>query len=364
MKVRRRPTRRAFLVGGAGVLLIAMASTAQAAWLFVLGAFVVGLVLASVLAPRRAHATHVQVRHAPTTTVGEHLDVVVEAQNRRRRPMPAQRLRYECAGLAPCEVLIEGVPSGGRVSVRVPVLATTRGRWSAGDIVSTNGAPFGFLSVRRTATVSEPLEVWPVLYPAAPPRPRAPRGATSRQPVAVAAAGTGEDLHAVREYRHGDPIRLVHWRTSARAGRLVVREMERPVEGALLAVLGGSAGPAYEESVVAVASLAAAAIRDGRHVVLARADGAGTDTTRVRSVREVLSWCAGADPVDLLPTAAMPVLLTRQRDIAAALVAVPTGSRAAAELPSLRAALGRVGIEPRVLVGGESDLRLELGRAW
>lgn len=42
-------------------------------------------------------------------------------------------------------------------------------------------------------------------------------------------AGVSEEFLGVREYRHGDPQRLVHWRSSARHGRLMVKEFEEEV---------------------------------------------------------------------------------------------------------------------------------------
>ena len=42
-------------------------------------------------------------------------------------------------------------------------------------------------------------------------------GAGDNRPRAFA-SGSAEDV-TVREYRHGDPLRRVHWRTSARTGR-------------------------------------------------------------------------------------------------------------------------------------------------
>src|ERR1700682_4041666 len=41
-------------------------------------------------------------------------------------------------------------------------------------------------------------------------------------------AGTGTELFGVREYRPGDPLRRIHWRSSARHGELIVREYEPP----------------------------------------------------------------------------------------------------------------------------------------
>jgi uncharacterized protein (DUF58 family) len=38
--------------------------------------------------------------------------------------------------------------------------------------------------------------------------------------------GESEEFVALRDYRAGDPLRHVHWRSSARTGRLVVKEFE------------------------------------------------------------------------------------------------------------------------------------------
>ncbi|MGC4047419.1 MAG: DUF58 domain-containing protein [Armatimonas sp.] len=49
--------------------------------------------------------------------------------------------------------------------------------------------------------------------------------------------GEGMEFHGVREYRPGDPLRRVHWRTSARTGRLAVVEYERAYQQNLILAL-------------------------------------------------------------------------------------------------------------------------------
>ena len=45
--------------------------------------------------------------------------------------------------------------------------------------------------------------------------------------VALAASvGQSEEYVALRDYRHGDPLRHIHWRSWARVGRPVVKEFE------------------------------------------------------------------------------------------------------------------------------------------
>ena len=51
-------------------------------------------------------------------------------------------------------------------------------------------------------------------------------GSGDNRPRAFA-TGSAEDV-TVREYRHGDDLRRVHWRSSARIGELMVRREEQP----------------------------------------------------------------------------------------------------------------------------------------
>ncbi len=79
--------------------------------------------------------------------------------------------------------------------------------------------------------------------------------------IALAAAvGESEECIALREYRRGDPLRRIHWRSWARTGRPIVKEYQDEffVRHALVldtfAVPGG--GTVFEEAVSLAASLA------------------------------------------------------------------------------------------------------------
>lgn len=70
-----------------------------------------------------------------------------------------------------------------------------------------------------------------LVYPRPAPTPPAlPR--TGRGDEGAARAGEGEHFHGLRNYRPGDPLRLIAWRASARHGKLFTREMETPREQA------------------------------------------------------------------------------------------------------------------------------------
>jgi hypothetical protein len=97
--------------------------------------------------------------------------------------------------------------------------------------------------------------------------------------------------------RSGDSARAVHWRSSARRGRLVVLERETPYGGGVgVVVAGRAADPGWEPLVTATASAALAALADGRPVTLvARQPGLARLTTSDPTA--ALDWFAAlTDP--------------------------------------------------------------------
>jgi len=122
---------------------------------------------------------------------------------------------------------------------------------------------FPFALFRKSRDVQAPLEV--LVYPArvAVPRPP-PRAATRGEHVADRLGRRGE-FFGLRERRAGDDRRDIHWKSSARSGRLLVREYEDElarrvvigVDNALPqdvrdAVKDSALTPAFEAQVTAV----------------------------------------------------------------------------------------------------------------
>jgi len=175
-------------------------------------------------------------------------------------------------------------------TVRYPVRSDARGRYRIGPLRLRLADPFGLVELTRSFTAVDHLTVVPAVYPL----PAIRLGGawdSGGESVSRSVAIRGDDDAATREYRNGDDLRKVHWRSTARVGKLMVRREERPWQSRVTLLLdtravghrGDGPGSSFEWSVSATASVGVHAARLGYAVHLVG------DTGRV---------AAGADLAD------------------------------------------------------------------
>jgi uncharacterized protein (DUF58 family) len=108
-------------------------------------------------------------------------------------------------------------------------------------------------------------------------------------------------MFGVREYRPGDPLRRIHWRSSARHGELIVREFEPP--GVQTLGIFCDPSPPTPEAADQIARLAASeawdCLRAGGRVILWAPGAEPSVPSESRSLWALLEWLArypnGAD---------------------------------------------------------------------
>ncbi len=123
--------------------------------------------------------------------------------------------------------VVDRLDPRSRAAVTYSLRSDVRGRWEVGPVRLRLTDPFGMCEVTRSFTATDPLTVVPRLHPLAPLKAAGSwRGAGDS--VTRTAAASGEHDLATREYRHGDDLRRVHWRSTARRGELMVRRDEQP----------------------------------------------------------------------------------------------------------------------------------------
>ncbi|GAA0625400.1 DUF58 domain-containing protein [Kribbella sandramycini] len=166
--------------------------------------------------------------------------------------------------------VVDRVSPNWRRTVSYPVKSDVRGLFQVGPLMLTVADPFGLVETSRTFTRSQHLLVTPRVHKLPEIRLGADRaGSGENRPRAIAAAG--EEDATVREYRDGDDLRRVHWRSTARRGELMVRREEQPwqsrcsifLDARTISHHGHGPSSSLEWAVSATASIGADRIRRG-----------------------------------------------------------------------------------------------------
>ena len=264
------------------------ATTSQVSWLFLLSAWVLALLVASFgyalwnRAGLRVHLDLGLTRPAPDSPVEqlpEHL--------MRSGPYPAPifegdaidlEVGLQTTGASRGPVWVKGAAAGEDISLATGLVPKRgwrqahscrelrRGPLGATGWTIGAGDPLGFFQGTRRQADRELGLVLPKF------KSLGTRLETRELEASVAAprTGSGSEVFGIREYRPGDPLRRIHWRSSARHGELVVREFEPPGVRTLCIYLDGSPPSPWIADQLAriAASEAWDCIREGGRVVL------------------------------------------------------------------------------------------------
>lgn len=371
-----------------------------------LGLVVAGAVVAF-LRRARLHATRVLPRHA---TAGQPLRYPVRVENlgrhrlrhawlsetvpdprpdathfaaapepgeRQRNPFDRLFLYYRWRWQLARRRAFEGGESPAPFEVAAGATATTwveltprrRGVVPLRDLRVLLPDPLGlFQRCRRVAAPAATLTVLPRRYPLpAIDLPGMPRfqlgGETASRTV-----GASDEFIGLREYRPGDPLRLIHWRSWARTGRPIVRELEDtffPRHGLVLDTFPAPGhDAAFEEAVSVAASFASTVDRSECLLDLMFLQGkahrftAGRGVARAEKMLEVLA-AAQPDPQPEFHRLARLVLLHRD-DLGTCLCVLVGWDDARADFVRT---LVRGGLAPLVLVIAPAGTTPDTSRA-
>jgi uncharacterized protein (DUF58 family) len=159
--------------------------------------------------------------------------------------------------------VLDRVEPGGHREVSYRVRSDLRGRYPLGPLQLRLTDPFGMVELTRSFSAFDTLTVVPRVEPLPPVRLSGEStgyGESRTRALALA----GDDDVIPRGYRHGDDLRRVHWRSTAKYGELMVRREEQPNRARCTVLLDTrkdayfGAGPdsAFEWAVSGAASVA------------------------------------------------------------------------------------------------------------
>ena len=150
------------------------------------------------------------------------------AESKRVRPfrMAQRRRRNPFRQAAIKTVEIPPLPPKNELEVRGEIFPFHRGILRFTGITIARPDPLGLFRAFVTLTAPQTVLILPKRYPL--PAIALP-GAQRYQEGGVALAaniGRSEEFVSLREYRRGDPLRHIHWRSWAKAGKPIVKEFE------------------------------------------------------------------------------------------------------------------------------------------
>ena len=124
------------------------------------------------------------------------------------------------------EAVVPPVAPNQEVEVRVELTPLRRGVLRFTGVTLARHDPLGLFRTLTTVPLAQTMLILPRRHPV--PAIALPGTAKYQEGgVAFAASvGQSDEYVALRDYRHGDPLRHIHWRSWARVGRPVVKEFE------------------------------------------------------------------------------------------------------------------------------------------
>ncbi|MGI5249808.1 DUF58 domain-containing protein [Actinacidiphila glaucinigra] len=171
--------------------------------------------------------------------------------------------------------ILDRVEPGGHREVSYRVRSDLRGRYPLGPLQLRLTDPFGMCELTRSFSAYDTLTVVPRVEPLPPVKLKGDSsgyGESRTRALALA----GEDDVIPRGYRHGDDLRRVHWRSTAKYGELMVRREEQPhrarctvlLDTRAVAYFGAGPDSAFEWAVSGAASVAMHMLERGYSVRL------------------------------------------------------------------------------------------------
>ncbi len=226
------PAYSGWLLGGLSVFFFIAATNTLSGWLYVISGIGIALLAIAALLPERTLRS-LLVWRVPIHPVsaGDQMMVELIIENPSSQPKSLLQIQDhlpEALGSV-AEHAIEMIPAHSRHHWIASHQATQRGiyRWQVVDL--RTAAPLGLFWCRRSRVAKAMAIVYPTVLSLAqcPLIDQMGRDQSLLMNSDRRAQAATEGLtRSLRPYRWGDPIRLVHWRTSARYGDFRVRELE------------------------------------------------------------------------------------------------------------------------------------------
>lgn len=142
-------------------------------------------------------------------------------------------------------------------NLRLEVMPLRRGRIQLAGISVARPDPLGLCYTRQFKRLPQSILVLPKRYSLPPIQMPGGRKHHSGGIALTMSVGESEEFVSLRDYRPGDPLRKIHWKSWARTGKPIVKEYQEEYYVRHVLILDTFVGQRYAEAFEEAVSLAA-----------------------------------------------------------------------------------------------------------
>ncbi|MBF2057028.1 MAG: DUF58 domain-containing protein [Cyanobacterium sp. T60_A2020_053] len=298
------PAYSGWVVFGIALSFFGAATNTMAGWLYVLSGTLFALMGLNIFVALKT-VKKLEIKRAPIAPVsaGDELTIQLKIHNPTKSPKSLITIIDQLPFVlsAPVTSNIEIIQPFQTIDVTYYTHAQKRGVYYWHELQIKTAAPVGLFYCSRQREV----EAKAIVYPQVLPLKNCPlidtigrEDSKQRESERIYQNASEGVTKAIRQYRFGDPTRLIHWRSSARFGDFQVRELETITGGEEVIICLDNIGEwdnnLFEEAVIAAASLYFYASRQQLNVKLWTAD-----LGMVKGNYVVLETLAGTNPTEV-----------------------------------------------------------------
>jgi len=239
MKFKLKPSRRAFLLGIITIFLFFAASNVQGGWLYIIDSLLISLLFFSAIIPiTQIKRLKITRNFNNSIYEGENLKVNIEIENITKKTIsfieildhPVKRIVGKSLFLKDknkenSQFFVEIQPKE-KISFTYTLIPKIRGVYIFEKFYINSYGPFGLFQYSKELKIKDEL----IVLPNIPIINNIPlenlKGSGIKYSNKTIRSTEATLPYNVRDYKSGDNRKLIHWRTTARANKLMVKELE------------------------------------------------------------------------------------------------------------------------------------------
>lgn len=235
---RRGPVKRGPRLTSRGIVLVAVSVVAVLLGAFVqegvvvqIGMFGIGLTVLAMLVSW-FNLRQLDIRRLVPPHVHAMDDFLIQLEVRNRKPwMDSFALEIEDSLLpyANRGLLASWVRAQGLCRMEFNTRLVKRGIMREASVTVTSSFPFGLCQVADRRRLPAPMAIYPKVVTPSSLEHHYDSDYMEGMNEGHRTQDFSGDFHGIREFQAGDPMKSIHWPATARAGKVMMREMDQPM---------------------------------------------------------------------------------------------------------------------------------------